>query len=109
MAHVITLKSGRNETVFDLRDLLCLVDEHMGYEARRLLEEFTETDESEEYIACLEKDADERREHYRDVMRQLREQSETIASLIREKEVDRKKLSAAAGVIGVLTWRELNV
>ncbi len=109
MAHVITLKNGRNETVFDLRDLLCLVDEHMGFDARRLLEEFTEPDESGEYIAYLEKDADERREHYRDVMRQLREQSEAIASLIREKEIDRKKLSAAAGVIGSLTWRELNV
>jgi len=109
MAHVITLKSGRNEMVFDLRDLLCLVDKHMGYEARRLLEELMEPDESEEYIAYLEKDADERRKHYKDVMRQLREQSEAIASLIREKEVDRKKLSAAAGAIGVLTWRELNV
>ena len=57
MAHVITLKSGRNETVFDLRDLLFLVEEHMGDEARRLLEEFTEPESDDtEYIDYLEKE-----------------------------------------------------
>lgn len=110
MAHVITLKSGRNETVFDLRDLLFLVEEHMGDEARRLLEEFTELESDDtEYIDYLEKEAEQRKAHYKDVMRQLREQSETIAGLIREKDIDRKKLSRAAGIIGTVTWRELNV
>ena len=32
-----------------------------------------------------------------------------IASLIREKDIDRKQLSAAAGTIGTITWREINV
>ena len=38
MANVIRLKSGQCETIFDLEDLLRLVDTHMGDETRRLLE-----------------------------------------------------------------------
>jgi hypothetical protein len=41
-------------------------------------------------------------------MTELRKESETIAGLIREKEIDRRALSAAAGNIGCITWREAN-
>ena len=41
MPSVIKLKSGQCETVFDLAGLLYLVEQHMGDEARRLLEDFT--------------------------------------------------------------------
>ena len=41
-------------------------------------------------------------------MAELRSYSETIAGLIREKEIDRRALSAAAGSIGRITWREVN-
>ena len=40
-------------------------------------------------------------------MAELRQQSEIIAGLIREKEIDRRALSSAAGTIGSITWREL--
>ena len=40
MADVITLKNGRNEIVFDERSFLELVDEHMGPETRRWLEDW---------------------------------------------------------------------
>lgn len=40
-------------------------------------------------------------------MAELRKQSETIAGLIREKDIDRRALSAAAGAIGCITWREM--
>ena len=39
-------------------------------------------------------------------MTELRKESETIANLIRGKEIDRKALSTAAGNIGCITWRE---
>jgi hypothetical protein len=42
-------------------------------------------------------------------MNSLRAESEKIACLIREKEIDRKQLSTAAGRIGTITWREVNV
>ena len=120
MANVITLKNGRNEIVFDERSFLDLVDEHMGSEARRWLEEWlgenddasdwlSENDDASDYIDDLEKELTSAKEHHKDVMAQLRQQSETIAGLIREKEIDRKALSTAAGQIGCITWRELNV
>lgn len=110
MPNVITLKGGRNETVFDERGFMYLVKEYMGDEARRWLEDWlSENDDASEYIDDLESELAEAKEHHKDVMRQLREQSETIASLIRKKEIDRKALSTAAGVIGTTTWRELNV
>ena len=37
MPSVIALKNGKTETVFDLNDLLCLIEQHMGDDARRLL------------------------------------------------------------------------
>ena len=49
------------------------------------------------------------KEHRREVMTALREASEKIATLIREKEIDRKTLSTTAGKISSITWRELNV
>ena len=110
MADVITLKNGRNEVVFDERGFLDLVDEHMGSEARRWLEEWLgENDDASDYIDDLEKELAGAKDHHKDVMAQLHQQSETIASLIREKEIDRKALSTAAGTIGTITWRELNV
>ena len=97
MADVITLKNGRNEIVFD---------EHMGSEARRWLEDWmTESGDAIDYIGDLEKEADSLRAHHKDVMVQLRQQSETIAGMIREKNIDRKALSTAAGQIGCITWR----
>ena len=110
MADVITLKNGRNEIVFDERSFLDLVDEHMGSEARRWLEEWLSERESEgDYIDDLETELKSAKEHHRDVICRVREQSETIARLIREKNIDRAALSHAAGIIGMITWRELNV
>lgn len=110
MPSVIQLKSGQTETVFDLEGLLYLVEEHMGDEARRLLEDFTEPDaDAAEYIDSLEKENQQLRGHHREVMQALRELSETEAKLIREKEIDRVALSSVAGKIGKITWREVNV
>ena len=110
MADVITLKNGRNEIVFDERGFMDLVDEHMGSDARRWLEEYLSgSDGDADYIDDLEKELTGAKEHHKAVMQELRQQSETIASLIREKDIDRKALSTAAGQIGCITWRELNV
>ena len=110
MANVIRLKSGRCETVYDLEDLLWLVEQHMGDDTRRLLEELTASeDDGAEYIADLEKENQRLRDHHHEVMTELRSLSETEARLIQEKEIDRKALSTVAGKIGTITWREVNV
>ena len=111
MPSVIQLKSGKTETVFDLEDLLRLVEQHMGDDTRRLLEELTspEDDDAAEYIANLEKENQRLRDHHHEVMTELRSLSESEARLIQEKEIDRKTLSTVVGKIGTITWREVNV
>ena len=109
MANVITLPDGRNETIFDEQDFMELVVRYMGSDARRWLEDWLgNNDDVADYIDDLEKEADGLRAHHREVMTELRTHSETIANLIRGKEIDRKALSTAAGNIGCITWREAN-
>ena len=108
MADVIQLSDGSVYTIFDERDAMELIDRYMGMEMRKWLEDrLSESDDDVAYIEDLEKEADGLRAHHKEVMTELRKQSETIAGLIREKEIDRRALSAAAGAIGCLTWREL--
>ena len=108
MADVILLSDGSVHTVFTERDALELIDNCMGLEMRKWLEDrMSGDDDDAAYIEDLEKEADGLRARHREVMEELRRQSETIAWLIREKDIDRKALSAAAGAIGSITWREL--
>ena len=110
MPNVIQLKTGQTETVFDLEDLLRLVEQCMGSETRYLLEELTAPEDNDaDYIADLEKEIQKLRDHHHEVMVELRKLSETEARLIQEKEIDRKALSTLAGKIGTITWREINV
>lgn len=110
MPNVIQLKTGQTETVFDLEDLLRLVEQYMGSETRCLLEELTASEDNDaDYIADLEKEIQKLRDHHHEVMVELRKLSETEARLIQEKEIDRKALSTLAGKIGTITWREINV
>ena len=109
MAQVIQLKDQSLHTVFGEQDILSRVAEKLGMEARQVLEALLfERSEDAEYIAGLEKEAEEKKLHYISVMRTLREQSETIAGLISQREIDRRALSRAAGIIGTTTGRELN-
>ena len=110
MAEVLQLSDGSIHIVFDIRDMMELVDAHLGYEARRWLEEYlTEDNDLGDYVSDLEKEVEGVRSHHREVMTSLRVESEKIACLIRERDIDRKALSTAAGRIGTITWRELNV
>lgn len=110
MADMITLADGSNEILFELKDMLELIDTHLGDEARKWLEQYlTEIDDLGGYATCLEEEIQGQKDHHRDVMERLRTESEIIARLIREKEIDRIKLSAAVGQIGIFTGRELSV
>ena len=109
MADVIRLADGSVQTVFDMRDMMELIDTHLGDDAHRWLEDHLSESDDQEYIADLEDEIKRLQEHRREVMTALREASEKIAVLIREKEIDRKQLSTTAGKISSITWRELNV
>ena len=110
MADVLKLSDGSIHTGFDIRDVMELIDTHVGSEVRRWLEEYlTEDDDLGDYVSDLEAEVKGIRDHHHEVMNSLREESEKIACLIRERDIDRKALSTAAGKIGTITWRELNV
>ena len=110
MADVLKLSDGSIHTVFDIRDVMELIDTHVGSEVSRWLEEYlTEDDDLGDYVSDLEAEVKGIRDHHHEVMNSLREESEKIACLIRERDIDRKALSTAAGKIGTITWRELNV
>ena len=109
MAHVIELTDGSTRTIFGKQDIVSLVDEYLGYEARRELEDLLSDQNLDAgYIENLETELKEAGEHHIEVMEALRKQSEIIAGLILEEDIDRKALSAAAGTIGTITWRELH-
>lgn len=110
MADAIKLDDSSIHVIFDLNGFMELVDAYLGDEACSWLEEYlAESDDNGEYIDDLEAELKGVKDHHREVMEELRRQSETIAGLIQKKEIDRKKLSEAAGIIGSITWRELNV
>ena len=98
---VITMPDGKNMTILDEHDFFELVEEYMGSDALWYLEENLKPRKEIHYIPQWSDDKKE-------VMRELRKCSETIANLICEKEIDRKALSAAAGKIGRITWKEIN-
>ncbi len=109
MADVIRLVGGGTYVICNDRDALELVDERLGMDMRRWLEDrLSEDDGAEDYIADLEKEADGLRARHKEVMAELRQHSEAIAALIRGKDIDRVKLSTEAGTIGCITWREIN-
>lgn len=109
MADVIQLSDGSTQIICGDRDALELVDERLGMDLRQWLEDrLSEDDDADEYIADLEKEIDGLRAHHKEVMAELRQHSEAIAGLIRGKAIDRAKLSAEAGAIGCITWREMN-
>lgn len=108
MADVIQLSDGSVHTLFDDRDALDLIAARMGWDMREWWEDrLADDDDAGDYIEYLEKECDRLRAHHKEVMAELRQQSETIAGLIREKDIDRRALSTAAGTIGCTTWREM--
>ncbi len=110
MADLVRLRDDSVRMIMDIRDLLDLIDTCLGDEARRWLEEYlSEIEAQGEDDSDLEAELERLKGHHREVMQALLDESETISFLIREKGIDRRRLSTAAGNIGAITWRELNV
>ena len=109
MAETLFLTDGRIEIIFSDRDFLELVDRCMGSDARGWLEErLAEKESNADYVSDLEKETDRLRMHHKEVMEELQKESAIIARLIRSREIDRRALSATAGNIGRITWREVS-
>lgn len=110
MAEMIRLPDGSVSAVLCLRDFMELTGKWMGSEALAWLEGYLEDIRLDDRdVAELEKELEKQKDHNRQVMERLCNDAEEIAGLIRKKEIDRAALSAAAGRIGTICWRESNV
>lgn len=103
---------GKVYTVLGMRDMMELIDGHMGSEFRTVLEEMlAETYAEEAKWASIEdghnRELDEVREHFRSTVSEIHEESERLAELIRKKRLDRAAISGCAGRIGTAAWRAL--
>ena len=105
----LSMNDGTIEYVSDLRDFCELADKYMGFDSRHWLEGLIEEEfEASAYAEELEKEIDGLKEYHREVIRSIRKYDEKLGELIREKELDRRKISNTVGAIGLITWRELN-
>ncbi len=109
MADILMMWDGGVSTVLSFGDFLELVDEYMGMEARRYLEEYTGGPDSvPALLEEAERERDGWRERHREVMEDIRGRSEKLAELISGREPDRRAISGVCGAIGLITARELN-
>lgn len=109
MADTLMLWDGNVQTVFSVDDFIQLVDEYMGMDARRYLEEkFDDSETAWSYVEDVEKERDGWRDRHRETIRKIRDESEMLSKLISEKDLDRREISNVCGRIGVITWKELN-
>lgn len=112
LPHIIKLKDGRLATPFGIRDVLDAVEEYAGDEVRRYLEEnISDAEELEAELEALEKGQEEELEQQGDYQRALlndiKAEAETLAELLDEERLDRKKLKKAADNIWRMCYREL--
>lgn len=109
MADTMVLWDGNVQIVFSTDDFLQLVDEYMGMDARRYLEEKLNGSEAAwAYTEEVEKERDGWRNHYREVIKEIRNESEMLSKLISEKELDLREISNVCGRIGIITYKEMN-
>ena len=112
MAHVMRLKDGRCETIFDGRDFTWLVKRYMGDEAAKYVSDIAESAdaleaENEELTRDYEKDMDELRESRHELLLNVRELAEELLDLLSAPKLNREKVSRAAGEIYKLANDEL--
>lgn len=109
---MLTLSDGKNHTLFKFRDFLELVDEKMGVEARRWLEERVGgLEEAADYTAQsvgtdltnYEASLDSNRSAFEDIQTQ----AAAIMEVLQGPRMDRKKITRAVKEIGKIIGNQL--
>ncbi len=112
MPHSIKLKSGELIVPFEIDDLLEEVERHMGYEARRYIEDWkAAVDEEREYDAFdrdeAEKEMERVQDHNRAVLVDLKLEAEALDELLDADRMNRKSLREVARRMGRMINQEL--
>ncbi|MCH3988304.1 MAG: hypothetical protein LKG80_06535 [Lachnospiraceae bacterium] len=113
MGRLITLKDGTLVTVLSEKDLLYLIDTHMGQEMKEAVVEWVnEVDlqhaDDEECIHELNEMISEDHARYQETMEKILEEAEKLSSLISEKELDCREIPNMVGAIRALANKEVN-
>ena len=98
---LLTLWDGRVENVTDNRDMMYLVDEYMGMEARWWFE-----DRDKEQVD-IEKDYEKLQEEHKVVIREIKDVVDKISELLQQPRLNRKAVAEVVKAIDLIVWREL--
>ena len=105
---IITLWDGRNEPVTEMRDMLYLVDEYMGMDARWWFEDWLKDQEdTEKAYDDLWKDYEAEQKAHKDTIMEIESKVKKLAEIIEYKEFDGKAAENALRDIYHILWREL--
>ena len=100
MAAVLRDRHGKDHTVFDRDSMLKLIEEIAGTEIRDyLVESFEEEIDMQDQIISLESEPDQQKQYFENKLKNIDEFTSELAMIIRQKEIDRKKLSEMAGKV----------
>ena len=105
---LLTLWDGRVENVTDDRDMMYLVDEYMGMDARWWFEDRNkEQEDIEKEYDDLWKDYEKQQEEHKAVIREIEAETDKLSDLLKQKRLNRKAISDALKAIDLIVWREL--
>lgn len=113
MAYSVELKDKKLLVILSLDDALEAVGEYAGDELKRYLASYYEAnladvDDYEKVFDQMEQEAEMRREHSRNMLLDLLEKTEAMASLLNEKHLNREKMGEAVTQLSNRIWSELN-
>ena len=105
---MVTLWDGRVENVTDNRDMMYLVDEYMGMDARWWFEDRDkEQEDIEKEYDDLWKDYEKQQEEHKAVIREIEAETDKLSDLLQQSRLNRKAIVETIKAIDLIVWREL--
>ena len=102
MPHVLEIKGGELLTPINVFDVMDAVEDYMGTDIRQYLEEYLEGVESD----AEEITDDEIADHYKQVLLNIRDETEEVLRLIEKPRMDRKAIRETLNLIVKMIGRE---
>jgi len=107
MNNLITLWDGRTTLVYNKHDMLYLVDEYMGSEARCWLEEYDqENSNAVEELDDMWKLYSKYKENYKSLIQEIQTESDKLFELLDKKRLNRQEISESVKSIRHILRRE---
>ena len=102
MPQVLEIKGGELLTPINVFDVMDAVEDYMGTDIRQYLEEYLEGVESD----AEEITDDEIADHYKQVLLNIRDETEEVLRLIEKPRMDRKAIRETLNLIVKMIGRE---